>query len=382
MGPLISVIVPVYNVEPYLRQCIESIQSQTYRKLQIILVDDGSTDGSGDICDEYAKHDDRIVIIHQPNGGLVRARKVGLEKATGEYIGFVDGDDYVESQMYEVLADEMVKTGADFVHTGYWQNQSCQISFQREEIELSPHRASFLGKAVFSEGAYISPSIWSKLFKAQLIQKCYAKVPNQISYGEDVVSLCACLLEAERILLLDQAFYHYRVRTSSLTHRDAVILVKDEVSLYEALCDLFHRYHLYESVEVGLKRNLLWTLFGIIKNEMKDIYPIQRYRYADIENIRHKRLVLYGAGMVGQSYYTQISRYQSCQIVAWVDRHPPRLHDVDINIDSPEVLLKIEYDLILIALKSKEDAIDVKQNLIAQGIERDKIFWSVPEKLF
>ncbi len=382
MGPLITVIVPIYNVGAYLRQCIESIQSQNYRNLQIILVNDGSTDDSGKICDEYARLDNRIVVIHQLNGGLVRARKAGLKRAAGEYIGFVDGDDYIEAKMYGALVDEMMKSDADFVHTGYWQNQSRQIPFQREEIELSSHRASFLGKAVFSESAYISPSIWSKLFKKHLIQKCYAKVPDQISHGEDVVSLCACILEAEQILLLDQAFYHYRVRESSLTHRDAAILVKAEVSLYEALCDLFRGYHLFESVEADLKRNLLWTLFCVITNEMKDIYPIQRYRYADIENIRHKRLVLYGAGMVGQSYYTQISRYQSCQIVAWVDRHPPRLHDVDINIDSPEVLLKIEYDLILIALKSKEDAIDVKQNLIAQGIERDKIFWSVPEKLF
>lgn len=100
---LISIIVPIYNVELYLEKCIESIINQTYKNLEIILVDDGSTDSCGKICDEYAKKDNRIKVIHKINGGLSDARNKGMEIAKGKYIGFVDGDDYVASDMYETL---------------------------------------------------------------------------------------------------------------------------------------------------------------------------------------------------------------------------------------------------------------------------------------
>ena len=110
---LISIIVPIYNVELYLEKCIESIINQTYKNLEIILVDDGSTDSCGKICDEYAKKDNRIKVIHKINGGLSDARNKGMEIAKGKYIGFVDGDDYVASDMYETLYKFSVKNSLD-----------------------------------------------------------------------------------------------------------------------------------------------------------------------------------------------------------------------------------------------------------------------------
>ena len=101
MENIVTVIVPVYNVENYLQQCIDSIIGQSYKYLEIILVDDGSTDGSGKICDEYANQDNRIKVIHKQNGGLVSARKAGLKEATGKYIAFVDSDDWIDTDMYE-----------------------------------------------------------------------------------------------------------------------------------------------------------------------------------------------------------------------------------------------------------------------------------------
>ena len=122
VNPLISVIIPVYNIEAYIADCVESIMNQTYQNLQIILVDDGSDDGSGAICNQYADLDQRIEVIHQPNKGLVSARKNGLKRAKGDYIGFVDGDDYIETEMYERLLEEMQKSNADFIHSGLIKN--------------------------------------------------------------------------------------------------------------------------------------------------------------------------------------------------------------------------------------------------------------------
>lgn len=124
---LISIIVPIFNVENYLAECIESIQKQTYKNLEIILIDDGSTDQSGEICEHYARNDRRIMVIHQKNNGVVAARKCGLKRARGRYIGFVDGDDYINLDMYERLIQDIENTGADFVHSGFIENNKKYI---------------------------------------------------------------------------------------------------------------------------------------------------------------------------------------------------------------------------------------------------------------
>ena len=111
MKEQISIVVPVYNVEQYLEKCVNSIINQTYKNLEIILVDDGATDSSGNMCDELAKSDNRIKVYHKENGGLSDARNYGVERATGEYIGFVDSDDYIDSEMYEKLYEAIKKRG-------------------------------------------------------------------------------------------------------------------------------------------------------------------------------------------------------------------------------------------------------------------------------
>ena len=121
---MISIIVPVYNVESYLRKCLDSILAQTYRDLEILVVDDGSTDGSGAICDEYAGKDDRIKVFHTENKGLSCARNLGLDSANGDWIGFVDSDDWIELDMYEVLLRKAEKTGADVVECGVYEEHS------------------------------------------------------------------------------------------------------------------------------------------------------------------------------------------------------------------------------------------------------------------
>ena len=119
MDELISVVVPAYNMEQYIGECVDSILAQTYRRLEVILVDDGSTDATGRICDQYAERDARVVVIHQENRGLPRSRKVGVAAARGAYVGFVDSDDWVDSNMYGYLCRELEESGAQLVTSGY-----------------------------------------------------------------------------------------------------------------------------------------------------------------------------------------------------------------------------------------------------------------------
>ena len=162
---LISVIVPIYKVEKYLHKCIDSILAQTYTNLEIILVDDGSPDNCGKICDEYAAKDSRIKVIHQPNGGLSAARNAGLDIATGDYIGFVDSDDYIAPDMYEKLYNALVKNDADMAICDY-QRFGNELPY--DEMSLTTEVITGL-QAMEKQNTVINCSFvvaWSKLYKS------------------------------------------------------------------------------------------------------------------------------------------------------------------------------------------------------------------------
>lgn len=177
----ISVIVPVYNVEDYLPKCLDSILAQTYQNLEIILVDDGSPDRSGEICDQYAERDSRVAVIHKANGGVCAARNVGLDAATGEMIGFVDSDDWIEPDMYEVLLEKMQEHGADIVQSGMESDGSKSVEeclrrlvcMDNIEVWRNLYRSEVIGSVRFSERLRSSEDL---LFNYQVFKrarKCF-----------------------------------------------------------------------------------------------------------------------------------------------------------------------------------------------------------------
>ncbi len=216
----ISIIVPVYNAEDTLERCISSILGQTYHDLQILLVDDGSTDGSYGICQQFALIDKRIEVCHTENKGSVAARKTGLKLAVGDYIGFVDADDYIEPDLFIKLLEMLMKTNADFVHSGYVEERqgNKKIICNFDEAVFKMHdiqsKINFLQEFVLNgiNDNNISSSIWSKLFQAGFIKKCFEPLSDKQQYGEDLLCLCRCVLES-RCLVLDRiAGYHYDIK--------------------------------------------------------------------------------------------------------------------------------------------------------------------------
>lgn len=216
---MISVIVPVYNVEKYIRRCVESILAQTYSDLEIILVDDGSTDSSGKICDEYQKDDLRVVVVHKKNGGLSDARNVGLEIAKGEYIGFVDSDDYIEPDMYKILYDNCIKYSADLAAARFIEFNSKGEKTRKlsDNIEVFSRR-QMLELFIYGHKKYqVTMSVWDRLYKRELIGdlrfpigKCY----------EDIVFSTCVIAKTKVNVYIDQALYHYRLREDSITGED------------------------------------------------------------------------------------------------------------------------------------------------------------------
>ena len=229
--PFLSVIVPIYNVEKYLRQCLDSILDQTFTDFELILVDDGSPDACPAICDEYKKKDTRIKVIHKKNEGLLEARKSGVRQAIGQYIGFVDSDDWISHSMYERLTNAAKSTGSDMVIGN---------GLRIPEKGKSRNFANLLPSGVYDKSAlinkvypvmlqnrdlygnrHIQPSVCLKIFKRSLISQIYASMKHDVVIGEDMACTYSCLFAADSLYVMDDSFkeYYYRYNSDSVSWR-------------------------------------------------------------------------------------------------------------------------------------------------------------------
>ena len=207
---MISVIVPVYNVEPYLRKCLDSIVYQTYKNLEILVVDDGSTDECGRICDEYEEKDERIRVFHTENRGLSCARNLGLDEARGEWIGFVDSDDWIEPDMYEVLLKEALETGADVVDCGvYWESPGKTVEIKKQYHVLTGRDAlrELLHQKIYN-------AVWNKLWK----HKCFDSIRFPAGrICEDIATTYRVFASIVCVSILNKSKYHYLRRDNSIS---------------------------------------------------------------------------------------------------------------------------------------------------------------------
>ena len=226
MTPLLSVIVPVYNTKKYLGKCIDSILAQTYSDYELILVDDGSTDGSSEVCDEYAKKSEKIHVIHKENCGLLHTRKVGFDKACGEYISYIDSDDYIEPEMYEYMMEKLCKHNADVAIC----NMVYEMNGERENFPCYSENGFFdkerLVKEIYPNMLYsddnqktaLPPSLCNKIIRKNVLKKALEDADNTISFGEDALCSFPCLLDAESVYICsDKYFYVYRQVPNSMT---------------------------------------------------------------------------------------------------------------------------------------------------------------------
>jgi len=215
---LVSVVVPTYNVEKYLERCVESIRSQTYSTLEIILVDDGSTDRSGAMCDELAKHDDRIRVIHKENGGLSDARNFGLAEATGEYVCFIDSDDWVEPDMISSAVDALKKENSDIAIWGYYADfvdaGEKILSSSKRILREEPH---FDGENPYGEiGSVLGfcGYAWNKLYRLPFLKEQQLTFTKGISLVEDILFNAKAICRAESVTFLPTAYNHYMQRNA------------------------------------------------------------------------------------------------------------------------------------------------------------------------
>ncbi len=226
--PRLSVIVPIHNSEKYLSRCVDSILSQSYKDFELILVNDGSTDESGNICDAYASKNSKIKVIHKSeNSGPLHSRKIGFENAEGEYISYIDSDDYIHPNMYEIMMEPIEKYNTDIV--------ICGILMKTDTDDIPLHFGADRGlydkakllRSVYPQMLYsperglplLSPSLCNKIFRKIVLQKSLFETDNNIYYGEDAVCSYPCILDADSVYMLPNRYLYYYCKTEeSLTN--------------------------------------------------------------------------------------------------------------------------------------------------------------------
>lgn len=377
----VSIIVPVYNVENYIEQCLDSIRCQTLKNIEVIMVDDGSKDTSGKICDEYVKKDKRFKVFHTPNKGALAARNYGINIAGGRYIGFADPDDWIEPDMFEILYKKAVESKA-------------QVTIANKYIYDDILQTSFAEKTFLEEGTYLnqqeqivcsllendSLNLWDKLFAREVLVNNYTKIDLRLHYFEDVSLVLTVLMNAACVHVVNRPLYFYRQRECSMCHsRDKEYL--EQLSIfYNSVGGLFEGREkilkLLDGYVAGRAIHALNQMMGLkLKHKIPYwIPPFEEFQY-------QSKVVLYGAGEVGKSFYQMFQYVNPAQICLWVDKKAD-IYAQEIPMIAPVSKLQdCEFDKILIAVKSEDSALQIMNNLKDMGINPDKMVWSRPRPI-
>lgn len=289
---MISVIVPVYKVENYLRQCLDSLAAQTLDNIEIIIVDDGSPDGCPAICDEYAAKDARMKVVHKENGGLLSARKAGFAASKGDYIGFVDGDDWVEPDTFLNMYKAVCEHSPDMVLSDFLCDYGDCIEpsdqcFEEEFYDRARLESEIFPKMLFDGRFYrfgVNPNCWSKLVKRELIEKNLSPVDERIRMGEDAAFIYPCMLDSQSITCVKTPTYHYRITEQSMSNayderlKDIILLPYKRLKEKNAESDF--------DISSQLDYYLLYMVNFLLRNEAKKANAhSKKERRAVIENI-------------------------------------------------------------------------------------------------
>lgn len=388
--PKVSIIIPVYNTESYLCQCLDSVTGQTLKDIEIICVDDGSSDGSLQILEQYAQKDARIRILHKENGGLVSARKAGAEIASGQYIGYVDSDDWVEPNMYEVLYEQAVSEKAELVSSGYVR----EGNYSTEHFDALPEglyrgedAAAVRGCLFYNmeeEEPGMRGSLCCKLLKASLLQKAQRRVPDGVTFSEDKLCLLLFVLDCHSVSIMKKAFYHYRIHPASLVNAPDCDYLLRVNEFYQCLQGLYSHENftadMRRQAEIYVTELLILGINKRLGFRNRNMLWIDPYWLQEIPE--GKRIVLYGGGEAGEKYRQQMESRPDLTCVCCIDFEPLSPPDGKGNVQISQLPERQAFDYIVITIKNPQKAEEVKRILLGMGVEEKRILWFEQKELF
>lgn len=384
----IGVVVTIYNVESYIRKCLDSVIGQTYKDLEIILVDDGSLDNSGLICDEYAKQDHRIRVIHKKNQGLVLARMTGIQALDTEFVSFVDGDDWIEPAMYGKMAEIIEETGADMVISGMIFEKEGRKILEQEVIPPGTYHSEEIKNRVIPTMMFDNQygqrsgitSLCTKLFKRNLLSESMAAMDPEITYGEDGAITFVSIAKAQAVTIVEDRWYHYVIRNDSMVRQYSMNSLKKVQIFKDYMEQALKSLQIWDMTEYQLEQYTKTMLSPMIES----IYGVKIYRPVYLfpfHQVRKgSRVIIYGAGIVGRSYVDCIKTGEYVTLTAWVDRNYKDRSQLQ-GVESPDMIYSREFDTLIIAIENAGIAKEVKKNLLENGIREDKIISDRPYRM-
>lgn len=390
----ISIIVPVYNTEKYIRKCLDSIVNQTLFDIEIICIDDGSTDDSCSILEEYAKKDTRIKVFHKENAGLVAARKTGLKLATGEYVGFVDSDDWIEMNMYEKLYDLASQCDADLVTCGYYLegNYTSVLLDTVQEGFYNVEQMPFLCEnTIFNmkkKDVGIRASLCCKLFRTEKIRNAESKIPNAVTISEDRLCNLAFMLECKSAYVHREPLYHYVIHPKSMVHRGDTNYLICVNEVYKCFLELFQHPGFTDSMrlqaEIYIAEMLLKGINTRLGFQNRNMLWIDSYWLESIP--KNAKIVLYGAGELGEMYKKQLSMRSDIEYVGCIDFGFERFANASGvgllgEIMPPHRLSALKYDYVVVTIKNAEKAEETCKRLRLYTSE-EKLLWFKQEEIY
>lgn len=399
-SPIVSIIVPIYDVEQYLRQCVDSICDQTYSQLEIILVDDGSPDDCGAICDKYARSDPRVIVIHKKNGGLSSARNAGLDIATGTYVALIDGDDTIHPRFIEILVGLCEKYKCDIAQCDF-----LTVSEQSVKLPLNSQRPLlfYTGRQILHEFCTgkdnINTIVWNKLYRRGLFDETRYPLGK---IHEDEFTTYKILWKSRKMVITNQYLYYYLQRQKSITGRKYSIRRLDALDAFKERLDFLKVNKLEEEYIATVRKYvaLIDRSCALLKENVENCEEVCDALIKEKQQLergsspifalkkpifqpewttdtcpypKNARIVLYGAGRWGRAYYQWIHENHWGMVVGWVDNFWIWIKDTGFPVSSLDSLLSMSYDYVLIAIQSWKLQEEIIENLRCWGISERKI---------
>ncbi len=378
----ISVIVPIYGEDEYIDCCIESIVNQTYANLEIILVDDGSPDKCPQICDKWKELDERIRVIHKENGGLVSARQAGMELATGRYIGYVDGDDWIEPEWYENMLQIMVREDVDIVIAGFkkdlFEKSIVCLSniregiYKRERLITEVFPKMICDEENFQYGLHTY--VWNKLFKKEIIYLHQMNVDKRIVIGEDSACVYPAILDSESIAVITQTGYHYRQRMNSLLRKTVEGAENiDKLQLFYQYMNCLFEKHTYRSILKKQMYSFYISHLLMMSESLVHAYPDLEPAFPFLRVVRGSRVIIYSAGAYGIHVFRQLCESGQFEMIAWTDPDFEQYNNSDYHVVALEEAIKKTYDYLIIASMDNSFIDKTKKLLHEHNVPAEKV---------
>lgn len=380
--PKLSIVVPVYNGEKYVEKCLDSVLEQTYKDIEVIIVDDGSNDRTGKICDSYLMRDDRIRVIHQENKGVIQARYVGTKYSTGEYVTYLDGDDFVDELSYEIAAEDMNEhiDAIVFDIASYYEDRDKSV--RSNELREGLYKKNDIQDVIFPKLIWdferydnsIVPSLGVVILKRKFAIHQYVKIKDKkFWFGEDLAIALPVYKYFNTLRIYEKCYYNYRRRNERFP---SYINNNDYIDgLYELYKYLLREFNFEDDKYKWRKQIEYFFIYSVgLRKKIYNDYKSIRPNYFPFDKIpKGKKIALYGAGDIGHEYKKQITQLNYVQNLIWVDRNYKNIDNKEII--SPDELDGKEIDFVVVAIEDKDVCEIVKKYLENKGIASEKIIY-------